>query len=97
MEDLIQSCTEEGIPIYSGQNKDSVKPIDVLFEEYTVIQLSPAFMSHVGEHRTMYSACRRQRTPSGGFFFDSIIGHDISFRMQTNSLGNIKIPRSGLI
>ena len=77
-EDLYTVCTEEGILLYDTLT-DERKPDDILFEEYTVVQLSPAFMSHVGSHRSPYSATIRARSPSGSHLWDLALGEIIFY------------------
>lgn len=77
-EDLSVVCSEEGILLYDTISNE-IKPDNILFEEYTVTQLSPAFMSNVGEHRSVYGAVRRHRMPSSGYIHDLALGEMLFF------------------
>ena len=77
-DDLYIACSQEGIPLFDSVT-DERKPDDILFEEYTIIQFSPAFSSHIGEHRSPYEALRRVRTPSGSRLWDLAFGEMVFF------------------
>lgn len=57
-ERIVLACEMEGIPT-------SRKPYNLLLEEYTMSQLSPAFSGSHGEHRDRYGACYYDDTHTG--------------------------------
>lgn len=52
---IIMACEMEGIPTYR-------KPFNLLLDEYTTSQLTPAFTGSCGEHRERYRACYYDET-----------------------------------
>lgn len=61
---LADAVSLEGIPIIDTDD-GSPKPIEVLFEEYTTAQLTPAFFSYPGDHRSVFEATKAEFTVDG--------------------------------
>lgn len=57
--EIIEACQREGI------STDVTKPLNVLFEEYTVAQLTPSFISHHGSQRSRLQASATRLTIGG--------------------------------
>lgn len=59
-ENLLKCLTSEGISIRFNDNQENnttqLKPLVLMFTEYTIAQLSPAFSSIYGEHRLLHEA-----------------------------------------
>ena len=60
--EITQACQREGINIL---DENVMKPFQVLFEEYTIAQLTPSFISHPGKHRSRLQASTSRRTIGG--------------------------------
>ncbi len=60
--ELIETCLKEGITAF---REGVPAPINLLFEEYVVAQLSRGFSSHFGPHRTLLQASEFSQTAGG--------------------------------
>lgn len=58
--DLIEVASSEGIVCRLAKGQGAYKPYEVLWEEYTVSQLSETFIASFGEHRCMLDAIQSQ-------------------------------------
>jgi hypothetical protein len=59
---IVRACMSEGISAFED---GIMRPANLLLEEYTIAQLSPAFCGTRGEHRNLYQAALYDRTASG--------------------------------
>ena len=75
---LIEACSREGLVVTEDDALSEYKPIDVLFHDYTVAQLTPAFCSHPGEHRSALSATNSDMI-SGQKLMELDVDRDVIF------------------
>lgn len=87
VEDLFVACTAEGIKI--KDDNDIFHPTDILFEEYTMVQLSPTFLSHIGDHRTLYQAVIN-KTAADGTNLNDTVADEIVFMGIRDGMSNVE-------